>query len=289
LDLRAQIVEARSLACVTNVTRRRIVEAENSKCMSVPLQSTVPRVILRPLALPAEHGGWGFVIEPMVLALLVAPSWSGLMIGVAVIAAFLARHPLRLAASDWMRRRRYPRTIVCERLALAYGAPAIVATIIAVAATDARILLPFAIAAPLALVQFAFDIRNRGHAAAPEIAGAVAAGATAAAIALAGGRSVTLASTLWLLTMLRSAPAIVFVRAALGKGSRSIVVALHVAAVVISVVLWHQRLAPAAAIVAMSMLLGRCLIHTRPDSPKRIGMREIAFGAVTVILIGTAM
>ena len=95
--------------------------------MSVQPLTTVPRVNLRPLALPVEHGGWGFVIEPAVLALLVVPSWPGVAIGVAVIAAFLARHPLRLAAGDWAHRRRYPRTIVCELLALGYGAAAIVA------------------------------------------------------------------------------------------------------------------------------------------------------------------
>jgi len=257
--------------------------------MSVPLPSAVPRVIIRPLALPVEHGGWGFVIEPAVLALLVVPSWPGLAIGVAVIAAFLARHPLRLAAGDWMRRRRYPRTIVCERLALGYGAAAIVAMTIAVAVTDARILIPFAITAPLGLAQFAFDVRNRGHAPAPEIAGAIAAGATAAAIALAGGRSPALAATLWLLTILRSVPAILFVRAALAKGRRSIAVAVHVAAVVIAIALWYQRLAPAAAIVTTSLLLGRSLIRIEHEPPRRIGMREIAFGAVTVVLIGTAM
>ncbi len=257
--------------------------------MSVPLQSTAPRVIIRPLALPVEHGGWGFVIEPVVLALLVVPSWTGLMIGIAVVAAFLARHPLRLAAGDWMRRRRYPRTTVCERLALAYGTAAIAAMTIAFAFTDARILIPFAIAAPLGLAQFALDVRNRGHAIAPEIAGAVAAGATAAAIALAGGRSMTLASILWLLTILRSVPAIVFVRAALGKSRRSIAIVLHVAAVVIAIVLWQQHLAPIAAIIAMTLLLGRALLTKHAVPPRTIGMRELAFGAATVVLIGLAM
>lgn len=256
--------------------------------MSVPLTSLLPKVIIRPLALPVEHGGWGFVIEPVILGLLVVPSWAGLMIGIAVVAAFLARHPLRLAAGDWMRRR-YPRTIVCERLALAYGTAAIAAMVFAVAMTDARILIPFAIAAPLGLAQFAFDIRNRGHATAPEIAGAVAAGVTAAAIALAGGRSLTLASTLWLLTILRSVPAIVFVRAALGKQRRSIAIALHVVAIGVAIVLWQQRLAPVAAIIAMALLLGRVLLTRHAVPPRTIGMRELAFGAVTVLLIGTAM
>ncbi len=275
---------------MTAVTRTAFGETANRGGMSLPLQSAAPRVIMRPLALPVEHGGWGFVIEPVVLALLVVPSWAGLMIGVAVVATFLARHPLRLAAGDLMRRRRYPRTIVCERLALLYGTAAVAAMAIAVTTTDARILLPFAIAAPLALAQFAFDVRNRGHAIGPEIAGAVAAGATAAAIVLAGGRPLPLAATLWLLTVLRSVPAIVFVRAVLGRESRAAAVILHLAAVLIALLLWYQRLAPAAAIVAMSLLLARALIRPKhAEPPRRIGMRELVFGAVTVILIGTGM
>jgi len=252
----------------------------------VAIPSTVVPVSIRPLALPAEHGGWGFVLEPVALALLVAPSWAGLAIGIAVVAAFLARHPLRLAAGDWMRRRRFPRTIVCEQLVLIYTAAMIVAIAIATTLTSARILLPFAVAAPLGLAQFAWEVRKRGRALTPEILGAAAAGATAAAIALAGGRTMTLASTLWLLTMLRSIPTIVFVRAVLKRGHRSIAVALHIGAVVIALVLWQQHLGPLAAIVAMLLLLVRALIPPRTEPPRRVGIRELVYGTVTVLLIG---
>lgn len=253
----------------------------------VAIPGAVVPVSIRPLALPAEHGGWGFILEPIALALLVAPSWSGVAIGVAVVAAFLARHPLRLAAGDWMRRRRFPRTIVCEQLVLVYATAMIVAIVTATALTSARILLPFAIAAPLGLVQFAWEVRKPGRALTPELLGAAAAGATAAAIALAGGLTMTLGATLWLLTMLRSIPAIVFVRAVLKRGHQSIAVALHLAAVVIAIVLWHQQLAPLAAIVAMLLLLGRAVIGPAPREPaRRVGIRELVYGAVTVLLIG---
>ncbi|MGH9418341.1 MAG: YwiC-like family protein [Thermoanaerobaculia bacterium] len=254
--------------------------------MTVTSASPIARVSIRPLALPVEHGGWGFVLEPVALALVVAPSWPGVMIGIGVLAAFLARHPLRLAAGDWMRRRRYPRTIVCERLAVIYGAVSIAAMVIAVAIAGPQILLPFAIAAPFGFAQFAFDVRNHGRAMTPEIIGAAAAGASAASIALAGGRSMPLAATLWLLMMLRSIPSIVFVRAALKRQSRSMAIAFHVAAVVIALILWRRHLAPVAAIVAMLLLLMRALMPPRMERPQRVGMRELAYGVVTLVLIG---
>lgn len=49
---------------------------------------------LRALALPAEHGGWGFVLEPVVLGLLVCPSRPGGALALAATATFLAHHPL---------------------------------------------------------------------------------------------------------------------------------------------------------------------------------------------------
>src|ERR1044071_4882431 len=82
---------------------------------TVPLPSRT--VSLRPLALPAEHGGWGFLFEPMLLGILVAPSWNGALVGTATLFAFLARHPLKLALHDAMRGRSYPRTAYCRALA----------------------------------------------------------------------------------------------------------------------------------------------------------------------------
>jgi hypothetical protein len=243
-------------------------------------------VSIRPLALPAEHGGWGIVLEPIALALLIAPSVAGVSMGVAAVAAFLARHPLRLAARDRLHHRRLGRTAVCEQLALAYSAIAVAALVGAVALSSARILLPFAIAAPLGLLQFGFDVRNRGRAVIPEMAGIVAAGATAAAIALAGGRTISVAATLWILAMLRAIPALLFVRAVLGRESRSIAIAVHVVAVAAAFALWQRHLAPLAAIAAMLLLLGRAIAGMNQNMPARsVGIRELVWGATTVLLI----
>ena len=258
---------------------------------AAPQTSAVPvvhtaRVALRHLAIPAEHGAWGFLFEPIALALLVAPSLAGLAIAMAALAAFLARHPLRLAATDWLRRRRYPRTVVCERLAAAYVAVAIVAILLAIRLDGIRFLIPLAMAAPLAFLQFIHDARNRGRATLPEMAGAVAMGSVAAAIAIAAGRSPLFASALWCVALLRSIPAIIFVRAALGRNGRSAASAFHLAAVAASIVLWQMRLAPAIGMVATLLLLGRAVATSHVKTARQIGMRELAYGATFVLLIG---
>lgn len=238
-------------------------------------------ISIRPLALPAEHGGWGLVLEPVALALVVAPSWAGAAVGLAVVAAFLARHPLRLAAGDWTRRRRYPRTLVCEDLALAYGSVALIAITTAMLFATPAILLPFAVAAPLALMQFAYDARNRGRAMWPELAGVAAAGATASAIAIAGGKPLAVAATLWLFTLLRSVPSVVFIRSILGRESRLLAVTLHVAALAIAIAMRQP-----GATAAMLFLLVRA-VTTPPHEPaRRVGIRELVYGVVTIVLIG---
>ncbi|HRO23471.1 MAG TPA: YwiC-like family protein, partial [Promineifilum sp.] len=50
--------------------------ADKTKTRSVSFKS---------VALPAEHGSWSLVSEPIVLGMLVAPTWAGLAL---VIAAF---------------------------------------------------------------------------------------------------------------------------------------------------------------------------------------------------------
>ena len=45
---------------------------------------------------PKEHGSWSLAFEPLVLALLVAPSAPGAFLALSLAAAFFARRPLRI-------------------------------------------------------------------------------------------------------------------------------------------------------------------------------------------------
>src|SRR5512140_1195258 len=54
----------------------------------------------RRVALPVEHGGWGLVLEPVVLGLVVVPSIGGIWLAVAAVACFLWRQPFKLAFGD---------------------------------------------------------------------------------------------------------------------------------------------------------------------------------------------
>lgn len=249
---------------------------------SIPLTRTVA---LRPLALPSEHGGWGFLAEPIALGLLVAPSWSGAMLAIAAICGFLARHPLKLALQDAMRDRSYPRTNVCRALTATYLLVAALACSGAIATSGLRMLVPIAIAAPLAIVQVVFDAKSRSRDLLPEIAGAAAMTSIVASIAIAGGTSATIAYGLAGILLARFLPAILYVRTLLGRLPAWIALTLHTVALVAV-----ATYAPPLAIAAMVLLLLRAAWGVTQEAPpaKTIGWREIVYGALTAALVAIA-
>src|SRR5688572_3480097 len=138
------------------------MKAGYSELGGVASQPNAGGVRLKTLALPTEHGGWGITLEPVLLGLLVAPSWAGAGLGLATVCAFLARHPFKIVAGDRRRGRRFARTPYAERFTLAYAAGAAAGFALALyASTDYTFLLPLAAAAPLAALQLWHDATGR--------------------------------------------------------------------------------------------------------------------------------
>ena len=146
------------------------------------------RPLWKQVALPAEHGGWGLTLEPVLLGLLVAPSLAGLAIGLAALAAFLVRTPLKLAVIDRRRDQWADRSRLAARIAAAELALIVAAAAVAVALAGPRWLLPVAAAAPLIAIELAYDIRSRGRRLLPELCGSIGIATVSAAIVLAAGK-----------------------------------------------------------------------------------------------------
>ncbi len=250
-----------------------------------------PRPALRPLALPTEHGGWGFLFEPLVLGLAVAPSWGGGLIAVAAIWAFLSRQPLKLAMQDALRGKSYPRTTWCRIFAASYLAGAALAIAAAIAVSGWNLAIPFAAVAPLAIVTLVFDARNHSRSALPEYFGSIAMASTAAAIPLAAGRSVAAAFAVMALIIARGLPSIVYVRTQLkrahGRAASSWqAITAHVIAVGVAFAIGSY----VAAAMAVALLARAAFGLTHPVPPAKIlGWREIAWGAITVGVFALAL
>jgi hypothetical protein len=243
---------------------------------------------LRPIALPSEHGGWGFLFEPILLGLIVAPSWAGSLIAVAFVCGFLARQPLKLALQDLLRGKSYPRTSWCWMFAAVYAVAAAAAMALALMLASPAIFIPLGLVAPLAITQIAYDASNRSRSLFAELCGATAMTSSATAIAIAGGMRIVPAFALAGIIAARLVPTIVYVRTLLmrshGKRTSSLPPLILHAAAAGAV----AAFAPFGAALAMIILFARAawsLAHD-PLPAKVIGWREIAFGAVTVALAG---
>ncbi len=250
------------------------------------------------VALPVEHGAWSFLLEPVILGLVLAPSAAGFCLGIAALAAFLTRHPLRLAVLDYRKGTRYPRTRLAERFALGYAAVASAFAFAALALADHGFMVAVFAAVPLALGALALDLRGHGRNLAVEIAGSIALGASATAIILAGGGSGRVAWMAWLLLALRVVTAIVYVRARLNRERTAHspafgVILVHTIALMVVLGLMSFQLAPGLAVLAFAILLFRAayglLSPSRGVRAQVVGFQEVGFGLVTLVLLAIGL
>lgn len=250
-------------------------------------------VSFRSVGLPAEHGSWSLVSEPIILGLLVAPSWAGLALIVAAFALFLFNRPFKVWMGDRRRGRVYERTMVARRIMIIYGAIAVAASLLALLLGGWWPFAPFLLAAPLLLIFMYFDQRPGRHWQA-ELAAPAAFAGVVAAVALAGGLSWIIALSLWGFMVARAIPTILFVRARLrldkGKpGSPWGILLAHVIAVVVVVALVWPGWLPLTAAIAAVILLVRAIWGLSPyrwrSSAKALGFLETGFGLLTVLLV----
>jgi hypothetical protein len=245
------------------------------------------------VALPVEHGGWSFLAEPLALGLLVAPSAAGVAIAVATSAGFLIRHPGRMF---WKNRQRLdvsPRYGLAGKFAAGYSLVAFAGLAVAWALVGIRPLVPFIMAGPFFLLFAAYDVRHEARLLLPELLAPTAVAVSAPAIALAGGWPWQAALVLWVLLALRSIPTVLYVRARLrlerekpydAKSSNT----AHGAALLTGGGLAGAGLAPWLSVVGLAVLLVRAVVglsrYHRPAAAKAIGLSEIAYGTLFVLL-----
>ena len=251
-------------------------------------------VSLKTIALPVEHGGWGMLAEPLVMGLLLAPTLAGLGLAVAALGAFLVRHPLKLALSDWWRGTRYPRTMLAARVAAVYATFALCGLALAVWRAPAAAWLPVLVAAPLGLLQLWYDARLQGRQLLPELLGGVALGAGASALMLAGGWAMAPALAAWALLAAKAVASVVYIRARLRldrgqPASRGPGVLAHVAALGLAVTLALFGWGPWLGVAAFTVLLARAAHGLsswhRRVRPQVVGFTELAYGTLTALLL----
>ena len=255
------------------------------------------RLSARSVALPAEHGSWSLVSEPILLGMLVAPSWAGACLAVGAFALFLFNRPFKVYWSDRRRGRAYERTALAKRYALIYGAIGVLGFLIGFALGGWRPFAPLALAVPLLALFMVYDQRP-GRFWQAELAAPVAFASIVAAMAVANGWDWTHALALWGFMSARSVPAVLFIRARLrldkgkpagaGDSLPGALLAHVIALAAVIVLVWPGWL-PWTAVAATALLLGRAAWGLSPwrwrSSVKALGFLETGFGILAVLLV----
>lgn len=247
---------------------------------------------LRSIALPVEHGGWGFLLEPILLGLVLAPSLYGLLFGFAMLALFLTHQPLKIAVKDRLKGHHTRRTIWAERFVLLYMGLAVLLALPALLNSSNAFFVPIIVMLPFIAIQTFYDFRSDSRAMLPEISGAIALSASATAIVILGGWELVPALMLWLVLVARAVPAILFVRSFFRKlrgkpASIPLTYSAHGIAIILVAGFAFIELLPWLSVLAMIILLGRAyfaLNSKEAIAPKTLGFREMGFGFMTAIL-----
>jgi hypothetical protein len=254
------------------------------------MQKAAP-VKIRSIALPTEHGGWGFTLEAILLGLLVAPSVAAWGISAAALGIFLARRPVKILSTDLVRRRWLPRSRVALAFALIYGGIGLAGAIGALFTSDGPFLIPVVVALPFALLALRADAHSKNRALVAELSGSIAMGATVAAITIAGGWDLAPAFGLWLVLAARDVAAIVLVRGQIrrlrGKPVEATRIYAIQAAAVAAVALGAAiGITPWLGVVAVAVvgLVAVVSLNREPVPAKVIGWTQMAVGLVVVLI-----
>lgn len=243
--------------------------------------------------LPAEHGSWFMLGFPLVLGLLLRPSLGGLCLGLAALAFFLSRPPLRRVLQG----QRDPAQI---RALLLLGALAIAFGLMALLASGARFLLPLACVTPLVLLALRADLTRTTRSLAVEMAAQGAFAGLAAAMLVAGGDPLPSALRAWWFVTLVGSANLAHVRRWLGQAhglgaselrQRMIIVhALHILLVGSSALLLATRgLAGLLWIGWTALLYLRALAPYRPLPARTLGWREGGLSVIGLALLWRAL
>lgn len=254
---------------------------------------------LSSVALPAEHGSWAFLYEPLLCGLLLSPSWAGFWFAIATCALFLLRHPLKLL---WLGRQRgvmTPKQSLARQVAGGYAFLALLALLAAGFTAPSFQFVGLALVLlPLAGLVIAADLGwGSRHIATELLAPAVLAG-PAGCLVLLGGGDYPAALTVWLLLCGRAIPAVLLVRVLVQERKQNFLptwppVVSHslglVVAVMGSVLGWWGWWVGGL----YGVLLGRAvwlLSRWRPElTIKQLGFVEVGFGLLTVAWLALAL
>jgi hypothetical protein len=249
----------------------------------------------RRIFLPTEHGSWALVFEPVALGLLVAPSISGLFLGLGVTVGFLSRRPMQLG---WSQKTLDLTTrYIARRSARALWTFAAIFLGAAIYRSPFNTVIPLGIAVPLLLLFAWFDRLGRARHLIAELASTAACSLLPVAMALSDGFANRDAVALGIANLARAWPTLLVVRTWLRRSrgeTQSFVPALlaQLLAPAFLAVLAQSDVLPWPVVAINALLSVRALVlfslPPKHFSAKQLGIFEAIGGVLYVASLALA-
>lgn len=242
----------------------------------------------RKIALPEEHGSWGFALEPLVLSLLIAYSFSGALVALSAFFLFLAYQPFKIITNPKTNKTLKSNAV---KVMTVYAVISISLFIAAFEETTVKNYFPFAAAFVLMFIYLFSDILGKGR---TLLTGILAPGGFAlisVTILLIDGYDFLTAAGFYVLLLYRIIPTVVFIheRLKISKGIKPNTIRVAVIGIVgiIAVgVLVYAKALPPYSMIAVFILFIRSLIGLTPKmgniSVVKVGILEFIYGALFV-------
>ena len=259
--------------------------------LTLPVKSRIPA---KSVALPVEHGAWGFLFEPLLAGLLIAPTVGGGFLSIMIVGAFLCRQPLKFVFGDLKSGKRLPRTAVATRWLVYFSAIAAFGLAGSLVTADPRAFIPLIISAPIAIYLIVQDASRKSREMVPELFAASVLSTSIASLSLAAGSGYLFAGAMWLTMTARLIPSVIYVRTRLRlekkkEYSKVSSLATHVAAVTALAALYFVGLGSVLTIAIAGFLLVRSITGLSSArnkmTAKQLGVREVIYGVVYALSV----
>lgn len=253
-------------------------------------QVNTRRPNLKSIALPAEHGSWSLILEPLILGLILAPTWMGLSFALAMMAVFLVHQPAKVLLKAIRTGKSSERSRYAGYFLVGYLLAGVLFAIPALLQSTANFWLVISLIIPFALIQIVYDFRNESRNQIAEITGSIALSGGVALLVIIGDWQIGLALLLWLVMALRAVTSILYVRTFFRKQRNQEAnikgnYLIHGIALSAVFLFAMQGMLPYLSIAPFIILFARAVHGLQSDEAVKaqiIGIREVIFGILTV-------
>lgn len=242
---------------------------------------------LSSVALPKEHGAYGFTLEPLLLALLAGYSWPGFLLACGSLLIFFAHQPIKTLfnGNKTLRRPAYGFFLI-------YGLLALVLFSLYLRQVPLQTAYPFMAALVVMIFYLAMDLLKYSRVMLIQILAPGSIALIAVSIVLADDWPGMQAWGLWLILAARFLPTPFYIRArlALQRGKPANRLAAVVSAIMANLmilVLCYFRIVPWLVLLPVTVLSARTLFglskYRQKTAVKKVGLLEFVYGLALVL------